>query len=193
MPSGYYSGVFGGLILIAFRLVIGAVMLRFLLHWVRADFRFNPLARGLMNITNPVLIPLRRFVPGFKGVDWAAVVLMVVLALIARGVLLALSGFLPSLPGLLVLAVAELLIVAYYLFLYSIFLIVIASWIAPGGYNPALELVSSLAEPLLRPMRQILPPLGGLDLSPVLAGVLLYLTRSLLIVPLEAFGYSLMM
>lgn len=193
MPSGYYSGVFGGLILMAFRLVIGAVMLRFLLHWVRADFRFNPLARGLMNITNPVLIPLRRFVPGFKGIDWAAILLMVLLALIARGVLLALSGFAPSLTGLLVLAVAELLTVAYYLFLYSIFVIVIASWLSPGGYNPALELVSSLTEPLLRPMRQILPPLGGLDLSPVLAGVLLYLTRSLLIVPLEAFGYSLMM
>ncbi|MCC6714948.1 MAG: YggT family protein, partial [Gammaproteobacteria bacterium] len=76
MPSGYFSGVFSDIILFAFRLYIGAVMLRFLLHWVRADFRFNPVARGLMTVTNPVLVPLRRFVPGYKGVDWAAVLLM---------------------------------------------------------------------------------------------------------------------
>jgi YggT family protein len=179
-------------VLMVFRLAIGAVMLRFLLHWVRADFRFNPVARGLMNITNPVLVPLRRFIPGYKGVDWAAVLVMLVLAVVARAILLALSGFPASLPGLLVLAVAELLTVAYYVFLYAIILLVITSWLSPGSYNPATEIVAALTEPLLRPIRQVLPAMGGIDLSPLRAAVLLYLTRSLLIIPLEAFAYSLM-
>jgi YggT family protein len=192
MPSGYYSGVFGGILLMVFRLAIGAVMLRFLLHWVRADFRFNPLARGLMNITNPVLVPLRRYIPGYKGVDWAAVLVMLVLAIAAHAILLAMNGLPASLPGLLVLAIAELLTVAYYVFLYAIILLVITSWLSPGSYNPATEVVSALTEPLMRPIRQILPPMGGLDLSPLLAGVLLYLTQSLLIVPLRHFAYSLM-
>ena len=82
MPTGYFSGVFGEIILFAFRLFISAVLLRFLLHWVRADFRFNPLARALVKITNPALTPLRRFIPGYKGVDWAAIVLMLALAMI---------------------------------------------------------------------------------------------------------------
>jgi YggT family protein len=192
MPSGYYSGVFGNIILMVFRLAIGAVMLRFMLHWVRADFRFNPIARGLMNITNPVLVPLRRFIPGYKGVDWAAVLVMLVLAIIAWAITLTLGGVAPSLPGLMMLAIVELLTVAYYVFLYAIILLVITSWLSPGSYNPATEIVTALTEPLLRPIRQMLPAMGGLDLSPLLAAVLLYLTRSLLIVPLEAFAYSLM-
>lgn len=192
MPSGYYSGVFGGILLMLFRLAIAAVMLRFLLQWVRADFRFNPLVRGLMNFTNPVLVPLRRYIPGFKGIDWATVLVMMVLAVVAHAILMAMNGFPSSLPGLLVMAVAELLTVAYYIFLYGIILLVITSWLSPGSYNPATEVVSALTEPLLRPIRQVLPPMGGLDLSPLLAGVLLYLTQSLLIVPLRMFAYSLM-
>ena len=192
MSSGYFSGVFGELIIFAFRLYIGAVMLRFLLQLVRADFRYNALARALVNITNPVLIPLRRLVPGYRGIDWAAVLLMVLLAMAGLAIVLGLGGRPPTGPGLLILAMAELLTIAVKLFFFSILLLVIVSWVAPDRYNPATELLQPVTEPLMRPARQILPPIGGLDLSPILVLLLLHLTERLLIVPLQSFGFSLM-
>ena len=191
MPTGYFSGVFGEIILFAFRLFISAVLLRFLLHWVRADFRFNPLARALVKITNPALTPLRRFIPGYKGVDWAAIVLMLALAMIGIALVLGLSGRAPSLPGLIILAIAELMTITIKVLYFSIFLIVIVSWIAPGTYNPAVDLVRSIVEPLMRPARQIIPPIGGLDLSPILVLFFLYLTERLVVNPLQNFGFSL--
>lgn len=192
MPSGYFSGVFSDIILFAFRLYIGAVMLRFLLHWVRADFRFNPVARGLIKVTSPVLVPLRRFIPGYKGIDWAAVLAMVVLAMVGVATVLALAGQSPSLPGLIILAVAELLTVAVKLFFFGILLMVIVSWVSPGTYNPAIELVHAVTEPLMRPARQLLPPLGGFDLSPILVLLLLHLTERLIIIPIRGYGLALM-
>jgi YggT family protein len=192
MPSGYFSGVFSDIILFAFRLFIGAVMLRFLLHWVRADFRFNPVARGLIKVTNPVLVPLRRFIPGYKGIDWAAVLAMVVLAMVGVATVLALAGQSPSLPGLIILAVADLLTVAVKLFFFAILLMVIVSWVSPGTYNPAIELVHAVTEPLMRPARQLLPPLGGFDLSPILVLLLLHLTERLIIIPIRGYGLALM-
>lgn len=192
MPSGYFSGVFSDIILFAFRLYIGAVMLRFLLHWVRADFRFNPVARGLIKVTSPVLVPLRRFIPGYKGIDWAAVLAMVVLAMVGVATVLALAGQSPSLPGLIILAVAELLTVAVKLFFFAILLMVIVSWVSPGTYNPAIELVHAVTEPLMRPARQLLPPLGGFDLSPILVLLLLHLTERLIIIPIRGYGLALM-
>jgi YggT family protein len=190
MPSGYFSNVFSDIILFAFRLYIGAVLLRFLLHWVRADFRFNPLARGLMKVTNPVLVPLRRFIPGYKGIDWAAVLLMLVLAMVAVATVLALGGRAPSLPGMLILAVAELMTIGVKLFFFAILLMVIMSWVSPGTYNPAIELIHAITEPLMRPARQLLPPLGGFDLSPILVLLLLHLTERLIIIPIQSYGLA---
>ena len=192
MSSGYFSGVFVDLIVFAFRLFIGAVMLRFLLQLARANFRYNPLARALVNITNPVLIPLRRLIPGYRGIDWATVLLMLLLAMLEIGVVLGLGGRAPSAPGLLVLATAELLTVAVKLFFFAILLVVIVSWVAPDRYHPATELLAIVTEPLMRPARQLLPPVGGLDLSPILVLVLLYLTERLLIVPLQSYGSGLL-
>lgn len=192
MSSGYFSGVLVEIIVFAFRLYIGAVMLRFLMQMTRADFRFNSLARALVRITNPILIPLRRIVPGFRGVDWATVVLMLLLAMLEIGIVLGIGGRTPTAPGLLVLAAAELATVAVKLFFFAILLVVIVSWVAPDRYHPAIELIGSVTEPLMRPARQLLPPLGGLDLSPILVLLLLYLTERLLIVPLQSYGFSLL-
>jgi YggT family protein len=192
LQSGYFSGVFAEIVLLVFRLYIGAVMLRFLLQRVRADFRFNPLARALVSITNPVLIPLRRLVPGYRGVDWAAILLMLLLAMLCWGILLALGGRVPNLPALLILAVAELMTIAVKLYFFAILLMVILSWVAPASYNPAVEVLGAVTDPLLRPARQLLPPIGGLDLSPILVLLLLHFTERLLIVPLQGYGLSLL-
>jgi YggT family protein len=94
--------------------------------------------------------------------------------------------------GLVVSAVAELVSKTIYLFLFAIFIQVIVSWIAPGSYNPILALLDSLTNPLLRPARRLIPPVGGLDLSPMAAIIVLYLALMLIAAPLRDFGRMLM-
>lgn len=148
-------------------LYIGAVMLRFLLQLVRADF-YNPLSQFVVTITQPLLYPLRRVIPGYKGVDVAALVLMFVLQLIAVGVIFAMKF--PHPPWHLLAPAALAKLVSLLLSLYFMLLIaqVILSWVAQG-YHPIVSLLHSLTDPILRPIRGILPQTGGIDFSPLIA------------------------
>lgn len=191
MSGGYLAQAIVFVVNTAFGLFIGAVMLRLLLQWVRADF-YNPLSQAIVKLTNPLLRPLRRYIPAIGRVDTASVVLMLVLQLINLWLAIALSGGSGALGGLLVMALAELLSKLLYLYTFAILVQVIASWVSPGGRSAALDLVDSLTSPLLRPLQQRLPPLGGLDLSPMLALVLLQLGLMLLATPLRDLGVSLL-
>ena len=191
MSGGYLAQAIVFVVNTAFGLFIGAVMLRLLLQWVRADF-YNPLSQAIVKLTNPLLRPLRRYIPALGRVDTASVVLMLVLQLINLWLAIALSGGSGALGGLLVMALAELLSKLLYLYTFAILVQVIASWVSPGGRSAALDLVDSLTSPLLRPLQQRLPPLGGLDLSPMLALVLLQLGLMLLATPLRDLGVSLL-
>ena len=192
MGGGYLSNAVSYLINVIFGLYIGAVMVRFLLQLVRADFYYNPLAKALVTITNPALRPLRRLIPGFQGIDWAAVVLMLFVQMAETTIIVLMIGHVPVFQGLLVVAIAELLSIAIYIYQFAILIQVVLSWIAPDQYNPITEVVDALAEPLLRPARQMIPPLGGLDFSPFAALILLQLTSMLVVAPLRDFGYRLL-
>lgn len=191
MSGGYLAQAINFVLDTAFGLFIGAVMLRLLLQWVRADF-YNPLSQAIVKLTNPLLRPLRRYIPALGRVDTASVVLMLVLQLINLWLAIAISGGSGAFVGLLVMSLAALLSKLLYLFTFAIFIQVIASWVSPGGRSAALDLVDSLTSPLLRPLQQRLPPLGGLDLSPMLALVLLQLGLMLLVTPLRDLGVSLL-
>lgn len=171
-------------------LYILAVMLRFLLQWVRADF-YNPISQGLVTITNPPLKILRGLIPGLWGIDLASIALMLVLAIAKVYVIFMMHGAMPQLPGALIFAVGELLQLAVYVFIFAIFIRVILSWVSPGGYNPAVSLLISLTEPLMAPARRLLPAMGGLDLSPIFVLLFLELTRRLLVQPLLDYGRAL--
>ncbi len=180
-----HAGVF--LVQTLFGLYILAVMLRFLLQWVRADF-YNPVSQFLVKVTNPLLKPLRRVVPGFWGMDLAAVLLMVLLQMLELflvGVMVG-QSFRPL--GILVMSIGELLSLAVYVFLFAILIQVVLSWIQPVSYNPVLGLVNRLAEPLLAPARRLIPPISGLDLSPLAVLILLQLTLILLVSPIKDLG-----
>jgi YggT family protein len=166
-------------------LYILAVMLRFLLQWVHADF-YNPLAQFIVRITNPVLIPLRRLIPGFGGIDWASVVLLLLMIALKLALISAVQGRLLPLASLAPLMLAELIALFLNIFFFSILIQVILSWIAPYQYNPITGLLHRLNEPLLRPIRRLLPPLGGLDFSPMVAMLLIQLSKMLLLPPLYA-------
>ncbi|MEW5754932.1 MAG: YggT family protein [Pseudomonadota bacterium] len=184
------AGVF--LVKTIFGLYLLAIMLRFLLQWAHADF-YNPISQFVVKITNPLLKPLRRIIPGFFGLDFAAVVLMLVIKLIELSLVQGIVGGAWVFSGLLVVALAELLSLALDVFFFSILIQVILSWVNPGAYNPAVSLLHSLNEPLLRPARRIIPPIGGLDLSPLVVMVVLKLATMLLVQPLLDFGVRLLL
>ena len=154
-------------------LYLFAVLLRLLLQWVRADFR-NPLAQALLQITNPALVPLRRLLPAFYRVDTASVLLVVALGLlkVAVGPLLAGTGLLP-LPLWLWLTFRELTTTVLWTYLVAIFLYALLSMLSQNNDSPVQPMLASLCEPLLRPIRRLIPAIGGLDLSPLWAVILL--------------------
>ena len=183
------AGVF--LIQTLFSLYILALMLRFLLQWVRADF-YNPLVQFLVTITNPPLLPLRRYVPGFMGLDMATVLLMVVLSMLQWLLILSIGGRDSSLIGLLIFSVAELLRLLFNVFFWAVIIRAVLSWIAPDPRQPAIAVVGQLTEPVMRPARGLIPPISGLDLSPIVVLLALQLLQMLLVAPLHDLALSLM-
>jgi YggT family protein len=165
--------IFGYLVQTFVSLYLLAMLLRFLLQLVRADF-YNPISQFLVKITNPLVIPLRRVIPGHGGIDFSSLVLCILLQLLGIVVVLLLNGFMPSNLGLLlvwsVLGVAGLLLNVYF---FALLAMIILSWVAPGSNHPAVYLVYQLTEPVMAPFRNALPPMGGLDFSPILVFILI--------------------
>ena len=184
------AGIF--LISTLFGLYILALMLRLILGFVRADFR-NPISQFIVKVTNPPLKPLRRFIPGFAGIDMASVIFMLVLQILEIFLIDMMRGFpTPAVLGLTLYAVTELITLGFYVFLFSIFILALLSWINPGQYNPVSYLLDQIAEPVLRPARKILPPMSGIDLSPMFAMVGLWLIKLLLLDPISDWARSMM-
>jgi len=146
-----------------------AVLLRLLLQWSRADFR-TPLARSILQLTNPVIVPLRRLLPAIGRVDTASCVAVVVFALLEVAVFPLVNGFGPPTALMwLQLTVIEIVRTTLRTYMFAIFLYALLSLIAPGVYSPAQSLLVSLCEPILRPFRRFIPSIAGLDLSPLWA------------------------
>jgi YggT family protein len=179
----YFSQAAIFLVGVLFYLYILVVLLRFLLQWARADF-YNPVSQFVVRATNPVLVPMRRVIPGVGGVDLAAVVLMLALKVTELVLVGALGGGMPGGAGLVFVALGELLNMAINLYIFTILVEVIISWVNPGLYNPVTALIYRLNEPLVRPARRLIPPMGGLDLSPLVVLIALQLAKILLVAPL---------
>ena len=189
MNAGSYLANAGEyLITLIFQLYILAVMLRFLLQLVRADF-YNPVSQFLITITNPVLRYLRRWIPGYAGIDWPSILLMFTLQCIQLSLIAILkpAGF-PAVSGLLLLAITYLLKMIIWIYIVVIILQAISSWISPGAYSPVTVLMYQLTDPLLRPCRRIIRPAGGLDWSPFIVLIGLNLLLMLLIAPMQDLG-----
>lgn len=189
----YFSQAGVYLVQVVFGFYTLLVLLRFLFQLVRADF-YNPISQFIVAFTNPPLKLLRRFIPGFFGIDFAAVVLLFALKMLEVYLFGWLQGIAPKPIGLLVLATARLLELAVWVFIISIFIRVILSWVNPyGTRNPIGDLLYSLTEPMLAPARRLIPNIGGLDISPIAVFILLQLTLILIVNPLEDVGLSLML
>ncbi len=162
-----------------FGFYILAVMLRFLLQCVRADF-YNPLVQFLVSMTNPPLLPMRRFIPGYKGLDLASVVLAFALQLIEMLLITLLLNQPVGVGGLLLLTVLELLKLLINIYLWGVIIQAVLSWFSPDPYHPAARVLAQLTAPVLRPARRLLPPISGVDLSPMLVVIALIFISLLL-------------
>jgi YggT family protein len=184
MDSSYLTNPLVFLVQTLFDLYILAVLLRFLLQLVRADF-YNPISQFLVKVTNPPLKMLRRFIPGFGGIDFSSLILAWGLKTIELLLVVMIMGNPVNLLGPLLWAIPELIELTINIYLFGILIQVILSWVNPGAYNPATNLLYSLTGPLMRPARDLLPPIGGIDLSPMLVMIGLVLLKMLLIPPLS--------
>lgn len=149
-------------------LYIVAIMLRLLLQWVRADF-YNPLCQFLVKVTNPVLVPARRVVPSIGRLDTASVLVMLLLELIQLAIINQLSqaGF--ELQFMLLFAIRKLLVALLMTYFVLIIARVVVSWFVNQSHHPLIPLIYQLTEPVLKPISRLVPPLGGVDLSPLFA------------------------
>jgi YggT family protein len=165
--------IFGYLIQTALSIYLLAMLLRFILQLVRADF-YNPISQFLVKITNPLVVPLRKVLPGLGGIDLASLVLSILLQLACIIAMLLLHGL--GLPNILLLAawsvlgVIALLVNIYF---FALLAMIILSWVAPGSSHPAIYLLYQITEPVMAPFRKALPPMGGMDFSPILVFILI--------------------
>ncbi|NJO15306.1 MAG: YggT family protein [Thioploca sp.] len=164
-----------------FGIYILLLMLRFLLQWLRVNFRGDSTLRLLIRITDPPLQLLYNFIPGWRDIDFAAIVLMMGLKMLELILIAWLYEQKLSWLGLLLLSFANLLSLLIYIFIFAIIIQVILTWITPpNSYNPLSYLLYHLNEPLLRPVRRRLPFLQGIDLSPLVVIIALQLADILI-------------
>lgn len=164
-------------------LALFVFLARLLLQLTRADFR-NPISQAIVRLTNPLVLPLRRVLPPIGKLDSASVVAVLLVTAVEVGCLFALHGV--GVPSPLAWARAMLVEISRTLlwtYFYAIFLYALLSLIAPGGYSPLQSVLAALCEPVLRPIRRLIPSIAGLDLSPLWAIIVI---QALLILLREA-------
>ncbi len=163
-------------------LYILTFLLRFIMQWTRADF-FNPFGEAIVRITNPLVVPARRLLPSARGVDVPTLVVLILLEALATLLLLSLAGASAPIDAFVYLVVLRLIDLTLWFYTIAIFVWVILSWVGSGRYSPIGAVLGDLVEPLLRPVRRIVPPIGGLDLSPLIVLILLQFVVRLLDLP----------
>ena len=163
-----------------FSLLLYVFLLRLLLQWTRANFR-NPVTESIVRLSNWLVMPLRRVLPPIGRIDTASVIAAFAVALVQTAALnVILAGTLPAALPWVAAAGIELLRSALWLYFWAIFIYAVASMIAPGVRSPLQDLLESLCEPVLERIRRAVPAIGGLDLSPMWAGIIIQVLLILL-------------
>lgn len=171
-----------------FNFALYIVLIRFWMQWARADFR-NDFGQFIIKATNPVVIPIRRVVPSIGKIDTATIVFAIAIALIkVLALQFIFGGGIASVSALKILSIAVAIALdsSVYIFLGAIIIGIIASWASPGSYHPILNIAHSIGGPILAPARRLIPPMGGIDFSPMLVFLALRVFQMLVIAPIYA-------
>lgn len=157
------------------------VLLRLMMQLARADF-YNPISQFIVKATDPLLKPLRRFIPGLWGIDMPSIVLALLVQIVGLVLMMLLKGAISGSPGLfLLLGLFGVINISLKIAFFAIIIVIVVSWIAPQSYNPAVSLLRQISDPLMAPFRKIIPPMGGLDFSPMLAMFVIHILRSIVL------------
>jgi len=148
------------------------VVLRAMLQASGADF-YNPIAQFVVKATQPPLGILRRAIPGGRRFDPALLVLAMAVQAIVLGGLLVLAGYIPSVVQLIIWSAVGLIGLVVNTYLIAMVIMIVVSWIAPGSHHPAVRLVYQITEPVMAPVRSLLPAMGGLDFSPIVVFIVI--------------------
>jgi YggT family protein len=154
------------------QLYLLVMLLRFWLPFLRADFR-NPIAQGILRLTSPLVVPVRRIVAPIGRLDTATVIVAFGLQYLTILLILTINAIPSGIMPIASTALIDLVLLSVRLFTFAIFIHIVLSWIAPGTFNPATAFIAMLVEPVLRPFRRLVPTIGGLDISPIFAIILL--------------------
>ncbi|MDG2273985.1 MAG: YggT family protein [Halioglobus sp.] len=150
-----------------------AVLLRFLLQLVRADF-YNPISQFLAKVTNPIILPLRKIMPSYASLDLSSLLVALLLQLAGIVTVLFLNGIaIPAIPQLLVWSALGIIGLLVNIYFFALLAMIILSWIAPSSKNAAVFLLYQITEPVMAPLRKIIPSMGGLDFSPILVFIVI--------------------
>ncbi len=154
------------------QLYLLVLLIRLLMPWMGGNYQ-NPISQAILKLTSPLVVPVRRILPPIGKLDTATLVVAFGIQYLTILVIAIIQRWAPGILPIAVTALVNLVVLMLRLFVFAIFIRVILSWIAPGSYNPAVAIITSLTEPVMAPFRRVLPPLGGLDLSPVFAIIML--------------------
>ena len=180
MSGNLLGDTLGFVIQVLVSLYVLVLMLRLLLGWLRADF-YNPLSQFIVKVTNPLVVPLRRIVPPIGRMDSATVILMLLVQMLGTALVMWISGRAVHPYGVLAHSLVELVSLGFSVFIFAILIQAILSWVNPGSYNPMTAVLHSITEPVLRPFRGLIPPISGIDLSPLFAILALEDVRRLVV------------
>jgi len=187
-PYTAHAAVF--LIQTVFGLFLLLVLLRLLLQLVRGDF-YNPISQFIVKATTWALRPLRRVIPAIGGIDTSSIVLLLVVQILSLFLIGMAQGSSIPFAGLAVQSFAAVIKLLFTVYTMTIIAQAILSWIGPGTYNPITSLLYSINEPVLRPVRRLIPPISGIDLSPLIAIVVIQLLIILVVSPISGVAISL--
>jgi YggT family protein len=165
-----------------FEVYLWIVMLRIILQFVRADF-YNPISQLIWQLTQPIVRPLQKIFPKLRQLDTAALLLLLTVAIVYVFVAAAVLGLGIGAPEALWYALLKLIVLLLNLYTFALVIQAILSWVGPGVNNPAGSILWSINEPLLRPVRRVIPPFSGLDLSPLVVIVALQFVKLLIPLP----------
>ncbi len=155
------------------QLYLLVLLLRLLLPWIRINFN-NPISQAILRLTSPLVLPVRRLLPPIGRLDTATLVVAFGIQYLVILVIMLIVGRAPSILPIAITSIANLVTLTINLFIFAIIIRIVLSWLgAGGGYNPAVAIIDAITEPVLAPFRRRIPSIGGLDISPVFAIILL--------------------
>ncbi|MBZ9558257.1 MULTISPECIES: YggT family protein [Modicisalibacter] len=157
------------------------LMLRFLLQASRADY-YNPISQAVVKVTQPVVKPLQSFLRPMGRIDLATLGAGFIIKALSIALIVQVAiGGLPPLGGIAIASVAALASAILKIYFFALIGMIILSWVAPNASHPGALLIMQLVEPIMAPVRRVIPPLGMIDLSPIVVFIVINLIDGIVV------------